>query len=492
MKKLINTLIFLMLISISSSSMAWYDTNWSYRVPINIPSTAAVNSTIKLDVDFSALQAQLGVNGTFDINSPRVVRPNETLVNSQEFTDRIYNGVIDATSNSRGEIKFILQDAGSTTYYLYFDTVENGSKSSNPQPTINGNFEHSSGTTPTNWTISSQNANGAQNNEVYDTGFGNTYSGTVKCSDLAISNADTSPNNIGNASNTTGRKWHLLGYRNKCEDGSGKSEKIIITKTISVPASNPGNLDFYFQLQAYDSFDGNTNYDFFQLVVNNTPVNHSQLGIANGNGQLRISSAGIGRRNQYSSSLVDAGWQRARLNLSSYANQTVTISFRTNFFSGDNSYRSWIKLDDVVWSIVTASLGSAEQQPPIISMKKTSVVINDFINSSNPKRIPGAIIEYIIEATSMGRGAADSNSIKINDVIPADTEFVSNSMQFITGTSGLTAGTPQFSYSTDGVNYNSSQSVATKYVRIEPLGVFLGANGASQPSFKVKFQVRVK
>ena len=77
------------------------------------------NQTIKLDVDFNALIASLGASGTFDVNSPRVVRPNDALVSQQEFTDIIYSGVIDPLNNGRGQIKFIAEDAGVGPYYLY-------------------------------------------------------------------------------------------------------------------------------------------------------------------------------------------------------------------------------------------------------------------------------------------------------------------------------------------------------------------------------------
>ena len=498
MKILIKFIVLSVFVFSSSSSFAWYKSGtneWQYRVPINIPAGAAVNSTVKFDVDFSALMTTLGISGNFDANSPRIVRPNETLVSTQEFTDGIYNGVIDPASNAKGEIKFILQDAGPSTYYLYFDKPENGAKPANPQPTINGNFEHSSGSVPTNWTTSSKNAKGAQNNEVYDTNFGATYSGTTTCNDLAIKNLDVSPNNAGNASNTTGKKWHLLGYRNNCEDGaSNTSEQITLSRVITVPASNAGYLDFYFQLQAYDSFDGlGSKYDFFQITVNNASINHTGLNISNG--ELKIGQIGIGRKNQYSASLVDAGWERARLNLSSYANQTITISFNTNFFKGDNSYRSWIKLDDVEWSVVIANLGVPEAQAHEelkFLVQKESVVINDFINSSNPKRIPGSIIEYTITASNTGTGVADANSIEINDMIPPDTNFVTNSMQFIAGSSGLTAGASEFSYSTDGITFSSNPSSATKYIRVNPLGEFAASDGVTNPSFQVKFQVVIK
>jgi hypothetical protein len=83
---------------------AWFDSTWHYRVPLQIPAAAAVNSTIVLNVDFSALLTQLGISGTFDSNSARVVRPDNTLAATQEFTDKVYNGVLDAPANGRGEV----------------------------------------------------------------------------------------------------------------------------------------------------------------------------------------------------------------------------------------------------------------------------------------------------------------------------------------------------------------------------------------------------
>lgn len=482
------------------SSQAWYDSNaggtapdWHYRVPINVPAGSPVNSTVKFDVDFNALMTTLGISGTFDINSPRIARPNESLASSQEFTDRIYNNVLDPASNARGEVKFILQDAGPATYYLYFDITESGTKPANPRPSINGNFEHSVGATPTNWTVSSVNAGGNQNNEVYDTSFGSTFSSALPtCNDQAILNINNSPNNAGSAATTTGRKWHLNGYRNNCEDGGAARENINLSKTFSVPSSNPGNMTFYFQLQAYDSWNGGTNYDYFKLRVNGAVVNHTNLGINNAGNPLRIAAGGIGRRNQYSSALVDAGWKRATLNLNAYAGSNITIMFTTDFFN-DAGYRTWVKLDDIEWSIRTATLGTPELLPPVISMQKTSQVISDGVNTTNPKRIPGAIVEYTITVVNSGFGNTDNNSITINDAIPANSKFVVNSMQFTNGTpsSGLTATSANFSYSVDGITYTNTQSLATSHIRVSPQGQFTAATGSGNPSFLVKFKVKI-
>ncbi|MEW6254051.1 MAG: hypothetical protein AB1716_25670, partial [Planctomycetota bacterium] len=154
----LRTLVFLLGLLPALVSAAWFNPAWNYRVPINVPAGASVNSTVRVDVDFNAMLSAMGVTGTFDVNSPRVVRPVDTLSATQEFTDTVYAGVTDAAGNGRGEIRFILQDAGPATYYLYFDITANGPKAANPQMPINGNFERGgTGTaTPPGWAASAR------------------------------------------------------------------------------------------------------------------------------------------------------------------------------------------------------------------------------------------------------------------------------------------------------------------------------------------------
>ena len=469
---------------------AWYDTNaagttpdWHYRVPINIPANATQNSTIKLNVDFNNLLSTLGVSGTFDNQSPRIVKADDTTLNSsQEFTDTLYNGVTDAENNGQGEVKFIYDDNGANTYYLYFDITENGIKPNNLQPTINGNFEHSTaGSVPTGWTASTAPAGVInQNNEIHDTNASATYSNnTTICSDGIISNVDDSPN--------SGRMWHLSGYRNRCEAGN-LSEQIQLTRSITVPTLNAGNLSFYFQLQAFDD----VGYDYFRLRVNGVIINPTSLGISNTS--LTLTTSRIGRNAGYGSGLVDAGWQLATLNLSPYAGSTISVEFAT-VFAGDNVYRTWVKLDNIEWSVINGTLGTPEKNGPIITLQKTSIVISDPLGSVNPKRIPGAIIEYTITATNSGTGIADNNTIVINDPIPDNTEFVVNSLTFAGAapvSSGLTATTSNFSYSTDGVTYIATQSTAITHFRVSPQGQFLAVSESGNPAFQITYRVKVK
>lgn len=511
----------------SNSHASWYDSNvagtapdWSYRVPINIPAGTVANSTVKVDVNFSTLLTTLGESGTLDQNSIRIVKSDHaTLLTTQEYSDRIFNDILDAANNNQGQIKFINEETGATTYFLYFDTTASGSKPANPQATINGNFENSAGSTPSDWVTSAVNANGAQNNEVHDTAFTSTYSTALSCSDGSITNADDSPNNSGTAASTTGRKWQLLGYRNNCEDGaSGTREIIQLTKTFDVPATSPGNLTFYFQLQAFDDIG----YDFFQIQTRRSTdasysnINHTSLGINNTGGTLTINTNAIGRSSGFGSSLVDAGWKLATFDLSPFAGTTLSFRFTTNSAT-DNVYRSWVKIDDVEWSIATATLGTPEKSAPKVSLQKQLLTLSDPVNgNTNPKSIPGAVVQYTLTASNAGNRNTDTDSLELIDGIPANTILFVNDLgggigpvQYTDGSpgSGLTYTYTSLSATTDDVSFSDDGAASFSYIpvpdangfdsavthiKISPKGQFLQQQPSGTPSFDVKFRVKIQ
>lgn len=345
----------------------WYDegagvADWHYRVPINIPATAAPGSTVSLDVDFASLLSAMNVDVssvTFDLNSPRVVGNGGVLVPEQEFVDRIFNNVLDAAGNNRGQVRFLLADAAAgAEYFLYFDITANGAKPVNPALVLNGHFELSAGGTPTRWSTSAVNAGGDQNNEVQTTSQGQTLSLGGGCGSSGVGSLNVSPNIVGGSA--TGQRWHLLGYRDRCEDGSG-NEQIRIDRTITVPAGGAaGVLEFYFQVQAFDGISNSSNFDWIEFRVNGSTVNHRDLDIDNSSSPtLRIDTSRLGRRG-YAGNLLDYGWKRAELDLSPYAGTTITFRAQTRHSASDNSYRTWVKLDDFTWSLQTATLGTVE------------------------------------------------------------------------------------------------------------------------------------
>ncbi|NOT84714.1 MAG: hypothetical protein HOP02_08060 [Methylococcaceae bacterium] len=350
---------------------AWFDTTWHYRVPVVIPATATVNSTIKIDVDFNALLTSLSATGTFDSNSPRVVRPNDTLSATQQYTDSVYAGATDALGNGRGEIRFILQEAGPVTYFLYFDVTSSGLKAANPQLPINGNFEFgtvagASPQIPVGW------LNATRSNAAMDAQMRPVESPTVIDQTTVTSNGN--PN--------TGLAAYLQGFRTATDAGGNA----VLTKSITIPASNPGNITIRIRPQGWDSGQNAnlTQYDFMQVrllsggavklnivgpALNNYLTcpfspNYSVNGITAaqpGWGQYNYWDNGSGSNNHTLGmpALYNRGlepWITCTANLTAVAGQVLTLEIRSTTFVG---YRSWFLVDDLEWSVVSGvSLGA--------------------------------------------------------------------------------------------------------------------------------------
>lgn len=153
------------------------------------------------------------------------------------------------------------------------------------------------------------------------------------------------------------------------------------------------------------------------------------------------------------------------------------------------------------------SMGEDNTSSVQILLRKSSLTIYDPYNgASNPKAIPGSVIEYIVKASNDGNIAADNNTIKISDFIPTNTRLcVANigsckTPYFVDGTpsSGLSlAGTL---YSNDnGTNYTYSVSAdaegadsSVTNLRSSMNGAFQPKTGAIAPNFSLKFRVIVE
>jgi hypothetical protein len=203
------------------------------------------------------------VTGSFDINSPRIVRTDDTtLATNQEFTDSIYAGTTDAVNNNRGEVRFLLEDVGATTYYLYFDISANGAKSVNTQSKINGNFEPDSfGTsTPTAWLSS------ARSNSNMDIQVRPNETKTVTDSYGSGSTVNT------NGNSNTGSFSYLIGYRTN-EDRA--SSMATLKCTIKIPTSNPGSITIRIKPQGWDS----SPYDALKVQLLNASTSSVLLNV---------------------------------------------------------------------------------------------------------------------------------------------------------------------------------------------------------------------
>lgn len=144
---------------------------------------------------------------------------------------------------------------------------------------------------------------------------------------------------------------------------------------------------------------------------------------------------------------------------------------------------------------------------PSLTILKISRVISDPVSTSNPKRIPQAVVEYEIQASNSGPGAVDANTLVITDSIPADAVmYVGTSLgNPVTFTNGATPSGLTYNYATH-VTYSAvgpagpwnhapapnvdGYDPLVRAVRIAPGGSMNGAAGGN-PGFTIRFRVRI-
>ncbi|HTO06407.1 MAG TPA: choice-of-anchor X domain-containing protein [Myxococcota bacterium] len=397
---------------------SWLDPTWHYRVPVSLPAATAVGSTETVDVDFGALITQLGINGTFDTNSYRVTRPDgTTLVTLQQWTDARYGSATDATGNSRGELRFIAQDAGAQTYYLYFDITANGAKAANPQTPINGNFEFGgSGTaTPPGWSLTTTAGFDAQIRPSENPSI--TTDGTTAGNGTPPKTTDGTP--------LSGAFSYLMGARSANEPGAVTQPAVTLNKTIAVPASGAGNVVVRYRPEGWDSgANGSTNYDFIRIsVVSAGGVTTELVGPTAGNYTTLPFSPNLGTQaaannrsgyGQYNGFDTDTNgnhrsgmaiargsevWFTLSSSLATYAGTTVTLRISSNH---TNQYRSWFSIDDVEWSLQTATVTASQVQAFGVNVTAP----NDTAVSSASQYQVGQVltIRAAVQATTIANG----------------------------------------------------------------------------------------
>jgi uncharacterized repeat protein (TIGR01451 family) len=149
-----------------------------------------------------------------------------------------------------------------------------------------------------------------------------------------------------------------------------------------------------------------------------------------------------------------------------------------------------------------------------LTVVKLAIVRSDPVNgATNPKAIPGAIVEYQIVVTNPSANAADDGSVVVNDPLPeyidlsvADIASLgSGPVQFVDGSpsSGLSYTFTSLGGTTDDVEFSDDDGATWTYepvpdvdgidanvtdIRINPKGAFAGNNA----QFTLKFRVRIK
>jgi uncharacterized repeat protein (TIGR01451 family) len=95
---------------------------------------------------------------------------------------------------------------------------------------------------------------------------------------------------------------------------------------------------------------------------------------------------------------------------------------------------------------------------PVLSVNKNSLVISDGVEGSNPKAIPGAVLQYcIVVANASGAGASATN-VNVSDVLPTNVTYKTGSVVLnaaVTG-SGASATCGAGTAGSDAVNYTTT------------------------------------
>jgi uncharacterized repeat protein (TIGR01451 family) len=148
---------------------------------------------------------------------------------------------------------------------------------------------------------------------------------------------------------------------------------------------------------------------------------------------------------------------------------------------------------------------------PTLAVSKTSTVTSDpFNGGTNPKRVPGSVVSYVVTVTNSGPGTVDGSTLVITDPVPANTALCVSTIcsnpvvQFVDGTpaSGLTfnaatnvsyssapGGGAPFTYTP--VPDSQGFDAAVTGIRITTSGT-MAAAGSGNPSFSVRFRARVQ
>ena len=165
-------------------------------------------------------------------------------------------------------------------------------------------------------------------------------------------------------------------------------------------------------------------------------------------------------------------------------------------------------------NIVNSATATLNVGAPILSFRKTVADISDPFNLlTNPKNIPGGVVEYSLRVTNSGQGTVDISTLFISDPIPTNTELFVGDLATPLGPIAFVQGTPTSNLSwtftalnstSDDVDFSNDGGLTWTYVptppydpavnriRLNPKGVMAAASGGNNPFIELKFRVRIR
>jgi hypothetical protein len=149
-------------------------------------------------------------------------------------------------------------------------------------------------------------------------------------------------------------------------------------------------------------------------------------------------------------------------------------------------------------------LGNELATPVILATELSSVISDPISGGTNPKRIPGAVIEYIVTTSNSGMASPDANTVEVTVPIKSTemTFYATGGASFTDGAtpSGLAFGVVTYSQTAapgpyvynytpapDGNGYDGNITA----IKVTTTGSF-AYGGSPSPSFRVKFRVKIQ
>lgn len=166
----------------------------------------------------------------------------------------------------------------------------------------------------------------------------------------------------------------------------------------------------------------------------------------------------------------------------------------------------------------TASVSIVPLGTPNLVVGKSLMTVEDPVNgAANPMAIPGATVSYTITATNTGTGGADTDTVFVDDAIPANTALrvldydatTPGPVRFTDGAtpSGLSYTFVALDDTGDDIDFSDDGGVtwdyepeadangvdtAVTHIRINPKGMLASSNGGGDPSLELAFKVVVQ
>lgn len=155
--------------------------------------------------------------------------------------------------------------------------------------------------------------------------------------------------------------------------------------------------------------------------------------------------------------------------------------------------------------------------PALTVVKSRTIVSDPYNNTTNPKAIPGALMNYNVAVSNSNAGTADSGTTIVTEAVPSNMRLYVNDLGgagsgpvvFTNGSpvSGLTYTFTSLASTTDSIAFSNNGGSTYTYTpvpdangydsnvthfRITPTGTFNGNTGSGSPSFTVQLRMQVK